>query len=142
MMVKVYNKNVHPFKQEIKGKEYKIPAQSYIELDYDDASALVKSFSPIEVDFDNRPLPTSYKMLEIDKDDVIKYRELAQNKAKGGTYLCQACGYVASNRWELKGHAMSEHSHQFEDQDEALDSFEQEEQGEKDAKKRVRKKPA
>lgn len=139
MLVKVWNRNVHPFKQVIKDVEYKIPAQSYIEIDFDDASKLVKSFSPIKVDFDDNPLPESYKMLEIDKADMAKMRDLAMNKAKGGNYLCQACGYVCANKWELKGHIMSEHANQFEDRDSAIDAFE-EEGSETEGRTRVRKK--
>ena len=126
MQVKVWNRNTHPFSQKLKGVDYQIPALASITLDFDDADMLVKSFSPIEVDYDNKPLPTSYKKLEIDAGDVLKYRELSANKAKGGTYVCQACGYVSTNKWELKGHVMSEHSQDFEDKDQAIDALAEE----------------
>lgn len=140
MKVKVWNRNTFPFKQVIKEVEYKIPAQSFIEIEYDDASMLVKSFSPIVLGSDDMPTQQSKKMLEIDADDVRKFREFSQNKAKGGNYLCQACGYVCANKWELKGHIMSEHQHQFDDRDSAIDGFTEDEDEEKKGRPNVRKK--
>jgi hypothetical protein len=123
MKVKVWNDNKYPFSQEVKGNFYKIPAKEFIEVEEDEASQLVKSFSPIIVGGDSRPLPESYKMLRIDKDDLKRNRDHRQNKAKSGSYICQACGYVASNKWELNGHTMDMHKHQLDDLDEAAESI-------------------
>lgn len=119
MQVRVWNDNVHPFKQEIHEKVYSIPAKECIELEEDEADVLIKRISPVLLDGNDQPKPESYKMLRIDKDDLHKNRMLAQNKGRSGTYVCQACGYVAANKWELSGHAQDMHEDQFEDYVEA-----------------------
>lgn len=115
MLVKVWNDNVHPFSQTWREKTYKIPAKQCIELEYDEADAFIKAYSPIVPDYDNNPKPESYKMLRIDEKDLEKMRNLLHNRAKSGSYICQACGYVASNKWELNGHALDQHKEQLED---------------------------
>ncbi len=119
MLVKVWNDNVHSFKQEIHGVNYVIPAKEYIEIEEDEADRLVKRISPIVLDGNDVPLPTSYKMLRIDADDLKRNRHLRENKTRSGSYICQACGYVAANKWELDGHSLNEHKNQFDDLDEA-----------------------
>lgn len=141
MLVKVHNRNKHPFSQKIKGITYDIPAEGSLELDYDIAQSLVRAFSPIEVDYDGRALEKSYKKLEIDKDDERRYHQVGQNKAKGGSYICQACGYVAVNQWELKGHVTDMHSTQFDDQEQAIEGF-REEAKESNVRKRAKAKSA
>lgn len=119
MLVKVWNRNVHPFKQQLGETKYQIGAGEYVELDEDEADRLVKAFSPIRVDYDGNAKAESFKMLEIDKDDLARNRSKRDNKGKTGTYICQACGYVAANKWELNGHSMEMHADSFEDEDEA-----------------------
>lgn len=123
MMVRVWNDNVHPFTQEIAGTTYKIPAKECIELEEDEAKTLVKRFSPIRLGGDDRPLPETYKMLRIDSSDLEKAKNFTQNRHKAGSYVCQACGYVAANKWELDGHTSDQHSEQWEDSDEARASI-------------------
>tara|TARA_R110000796_G_scaffold187266_1_gene304166 strand:- start:595 stop:999 length:405 start_codon:yes stop_codon:yes gene_type:complete len=123
MLVKVWNDNVHPFTQNYHDVLYKIPAKKYIEIDEEEADSLLKAFSQIKVDYDGNAKPESYKMLRIDEDDRAKIRSIRENKAKSGSYICQACGYVAGNKWELNGHIMELHKQSFEDSDKALESL-------------------
>jgi len=62
-------------------------------------------------------------MLRIDKEDLAKAKNFAQNRHKAGSYVCQACGYVAGNKWELDGHTSDLHSEQWDDQNEARTSI-------------------
>lgn len=133
MKVRVWNDNVHPFSQKIKDVVYKIPAKQCIEIDQEEANHLVKSYSPIEVDFDGRQTERSYKKLRIDEKDLAKIRMKNEAKNKSGSYICQACGYIASNKYELNGHIMAEHKNQFEDSDEAVAEIEQETKAKKKA---------
>lgn len=116
MLVKVWNDNTYPFSQTFKdGVTHKIGPKQAIEIEYDEAMRLLKSYNPMIPDYDNKPLPSSYKMLRIDEADLKRVRDLHQNKAKSGTYLCQACGYVAANTWELNGHVLDQHKEQLAD---------------------------
>lgn len=119
MKVRVWNDNVHPFKQVISDKTYFLPAKECIEIEEDEANILLKRYSPIILGGDDKPIPECYKMLRIDTDDLKRNRSVVQNKAKAGTYICQACGYVAANTWELNGHVADVHGASWEDQDAA-----------------------
>ncbi len=135
MQVRVWNDNQYPFSQTIAEKLYKIEPRDYIEMDEEEADKLLKTFSPIEVDYDGRPTPRSYKMLRIDKDDLARNRAKRANKNKSGTYLCQACGYVAANQWELNGHTEAEHKDEWEDLQEARASIRSDAEEEKPKKR-------
>ena len=126
MRVKVWNDNVHPFKQVIGEEKYDIQAGKYIELDIEDANKLVKTYSPVLVNYDNKPKPESYKMLRIDESDLRKISEKREVKNKSGSYLCQACGYIASNKYELNGHVLAEHKESFDDIQEATKAIQRE----------------
>lgn len=119
MLVRVWNDNVHPFKQEVAGKLYEFGPKECLEMEEDEADVLLKRYSPIILGGDDQPLPQTYKMLRIDEEDLARNRAHKENKTKSGSYLCQACGYVAANRWELNGHTQEMHADQWEDQDEA-----------------------
>lgn len=131
MKVRVWNDNVHPFKQEISEKVYVVPAKQCIELEEDEADILLKRYSPIILGGDDQPIPECYKMLRIDKDDAKRNKLHKQNKTKAGTYVCQACGYVAANRWELNGHSADVHRSQWEDPEEAQDAINKAQAGKK-----------
>lgn len=134
MQVKVWNDNVYPFTQELAGKVYRIPAKEYLEMDEEEADKLVKAFSPIRVNYDGAAEAASYKMLRVDQNDLKNIKDKRENKAKSGSYVCQACGYIASNKWELNGHIIDLHKDSFEDRDEALESISKE-QAEKKRKR-------
>jgi len=119
MQVRVWNDNQHPFTQELAEKVYKIGPRECLEMDEEEADRLLKAFSPIEVDYDGKPTPRSYKMLRLDPEDLARNKAKKANKSRSGTYLCQACGYVAANQWELNGHTEAEHKDQWEDLSEA-----------------------
>lgn len=115
MLVRVWNDNVHPFQQKIGETMYKIPAGQCVEMDEDEADKLLKTYSPIIADYDGRPVATSFKKLRIDEEDIRKNNDRKEARHKAGSYVCQACGYVASNKWELNGHTQAEHPDQWED---------------------------
>lgn len=119
MQVKVHNDNRYPFEQKIAEVTYKIPAGGFIEMDEEEADRLVKAYSPIAVDYDGNAMPQSYKMIRIDEQDLAKARNMRAAKTKTGGFFCQACGYVAGNKWELMGHIQDMHSQQWDDPEEA-----------------------
>lgn len=133
MQVRVWNDNVHPFKQTIDEIEYVIPAGKFVEMDEAEADKLLKAYSPILVDYDGRPRPESYKKLRLDTEDLKRNAVRKEARNKSGSYICQACGYVASNKWELNGHVMDEHKHQFDDNEEALKEIKKDESQRKKA---------
>jgi len=66
-LVRVWNDNVHPFRQTFKGEEIAIPPRSFIMMDREEAIQFKGTFSPIERDGGGVPLPTSYKMIRVER---------------------------------------------------------------------------
>lgn len=127
MQVKVWNDNQYPFKQELRGVKYAIPARQYVEMDEEEANLLLKAYSPVVLGHDDLPLPQTYKMLRIDEEDLKRNRQKEAIKGKSGSFLCQACGYIAGSKWELNGHVMELHRDDWEDANEARQEIAKEE---------------
>jgi hypothetical protein len=112
MMVRVYNKNVHPYKEKWRGTEYNIAPGGFVEMDFYDAHNFLGTKQPnIEVDGNGIPRPTSYKMLEIVKmDGTDKLPEIKH-------YICQACNKEFGTKAALDNHAEEMHLDQMTDED-------------------------
>lgn len=131
MRVRVWNDNQYLFEQTVKEVNYKIPARQYIEIDEEEADYLLKAYSPVRLGHDDRPLPQTYKKLRIDAEDIERNKRKKSVKGKSGSFLCQACGYIAGSKWELNGHAMELHRDQWEDEEEASKEIAKEEPAKK-----------
>ena len=66
MQVKVWNDNVHVFKQDYKGEKIEIAAKSFIWMEPDQAHDFKCSFAPIVADADGNPTPETFKMIRIE----------------------------------------------------------------------------
>ncbi len=66
MQAKVWNKNVHPFKQKFGSDVIEIPAGGFVEMEYHDAIRFKSKAYPIETDGGNQQKPESYKMLTVE----------------------------------------------------------------------------
>ena len=97
MKVKLWNDNVHDFKQKYRDDLIFIPAKSFIEMEEDDAHNFVCQYSPPVVDASGTQKPESYKMLKIERDG-------SENKLKLDPFTCQACNYKAVNKKDLTTH--------------------------------------
>lgn len=63
--VKVWNKNVHPYKEVFKGTPIEIPAGGFVEMDYEEAVEFKGTFSPLPPE--DCPEPSKYyKMIVVD----------------------------------------------------------------------------
>jgi hypothetical protein len=94
MQVKVWNDNVYPFSQVFKGDKLTIPAGSFLMMDLEEAVEFKSSFSPIVLDADESPLPSSYKMIRIERgssDPVVPNADL----------ICHANGKRVASKAEL-----------------------------------------
>lgn len=85
MIVKVWNDNVHPYKEKFRGKTIEIGPRDYVEMDLNEAHIFLGVMPPnIEVDAGGIQKPTSYKMLRIERPDVIKAEpEVRRGRPKG-----------------------------------------------------------
>lgn len=117
MRAKVWNDNIFPYTERFKGDQITIAANSFIEMDYDEAVLFRGTFSSIIRDPDGQPKPESYKKIRIEPmgnpvDAVVK---TDPNK-------CLACGKVLGSQAELAKHIFDEHPAMLdqESKDEAL----------------------
>lgn len=74
-LVKVWNRNTFDFKQKFKDDDIFIPAGKSIEMDYFEANDFLGKFHSILIRKDGTQDPRTFKMLEIDKEDLKRYRD-------------------------------------------------------------------
>lgn len=65
-LVKVWNDNELDFVGKYKDQEIKIPAKSYIEMEYDEAHSFKSSPHPMQFDGMGQQLRSSYKMIRVE----------------------------------------------------------------------------
>ncbi len=114
-LVKVWNDNVHDFKQKFRGDDIHVPAKAFIWMEADVANLFRGAYSPIKRDSDGQPLPTSYKMIRI--EEVTAEQKAAEAKLHDSK--CNACGFQASSKTDLDEHVNASHLNQMLDQEEA-----------------------
>jgi hypothetical protein len=92
MLVKVHNNNVHPYKEEFRGRMIEIPANDFIEMDEDEADYFLQAFVFPKKDSQGRPDPLYFKKLKIEKPKVDKPVD---------DLVCHANGQKAATAAEL-----------------------------------------
>lgn len=102
-LVKVYNDNIYPYKENFKGENIHIPAKGFIEMEYDEAILFKGMMSPMVFDGDGNDLPQGYKMIRVEEPgqaarDAVKLRNATEIK-------CFACNYEAKNQIDYLEHA-------------------------------------
>jgi len=97
MMVKLWNDNIHDFKQKFRDRDIYIPAKGFIELDEDDAHNLVCLCRPKIVDAGGQQKPESFTILRPERPDDAKSNPL-------DPFKCFACGYNGVNKKDLVTH--------------------------------------
>jgi hypothetical protein len=100
MRAKVWNDNTYPFTQKFKDEVITIPPNSFIWMEELEANDFRGLYSPIVVDFDNRQLPSSYKMIRVEK--------ISADGKPVKTHKCFACGITVNSK-----EALDEHTDKF-----------------------------
>lgn len=103
-LVKVWNDNVHDFKQKFRGNDIHIKSKQYVEMERDDAILFRGEFSPIERDADGHPLATSYKMIRIEDPNPVDFG------GKRDELGCIACKFKGQDKKSLMIHMIDTHS--------------------------------
>ncbi len=120
LIVKVWNKNSYPYSEKFKDQPITIEANSYVEMDYDEAVLFMGTFrTPVKMK-DGRQDPKSYKWLEIDKDDqkaVRDARASAAGDAAEKTFVCHVCQKEFRTKNGLLKHTRDKHIGQLVDKD-------------------------
>jgi hypothetical protein len=114
-LVRVWNDNVHPFRQIFRDKEILIAPKKFIEMEETEAFEFRSSYSPITRDGDGQPTVESYKMIRVERTDKSAHKPVQTPN----DFVCQACGFKAANKKELDHHIDAEHLDQLTDKDEA-----------------------
>jgi hypothetical protein len=98
MKVKVWNDNTYDYEEKFREQDIKIPAKSFIEMEYDEALTFKGTFAGIKRDADNQPLPQFFKMIRLEPASPD------MGAAKPEPLLCNSCRYLAISAKDLETH--------------------------------------
>lgn len=130
MKVKVWNDNVHPYKEKFKGDDFLIPAKSFILMEEDDANMFKGTFNFPVLDSDGNHTPLGFKMIRIEALSSSGKSTPEQPK-----HRCMACSYHGANASDLSEHEKT-HSEQI-----VVDKRAEEELASIPAPEQVKRKP-
>ncbi len=100
MLVKVWNRNKYPYKEQFRDENVYIPAGNFIEMEKDKAEIFFGTFNGIMVDGDGNPDPKGYKMLDLEYPSGAD----VHSHVKVNELLCMACRYLAVDKPDLQAH--------------------------------------
>lgn len=107
MQVKVWNDNIHPYKEKFRDQEIYIPAKEHIMMGADEAQIFLGTFNGMIKDTGGAHMAQGFKMLRIEKPVNAKFATIEQDPLK-----CIACGYVATSKVDLSEHVKFNHADQ------------------------------
>lgn len=102
-LVRVWNDNTYPFRQNFKGEDIMIPAKKFIMMDEEDAVSFRGKYSPPILDGANNCLPHSYKMIRIEHNSEPE--ALVSSK-----FRCHADGAEFDTQEELDEYVKANHA--------------------------------
>jgi hypothetical protein len=108
LLVRVYNRNTYPYREQFKGQMIEIAPKGFIKMDYEEANRFLGQMQPFRRLKDGNQDPTSYKWLEIDKDDRRKVEAILRNEAEEKSkrvFVCMACSKEFDSKKELLKHS-------------------------------------
>ena len=101
-LVKVWNDNVFPYKENFKDEKIFINAKDFIEMENDDAVLFKGTFCSPSKDAGGGFKPETFKMIRIE--------QVKKPVARTSFFKCQACGKELGSAVELDKHITKEHS--------------------------------
>lgn len=103
--VKVWNDNVHTYKEKFREKNIEIPPHSFIWMDEDEAHVFkgTMGFLP-KLDADGNKIPEGYKMIRVERVETKEAKPVVV------THDCNACGHKAESSKALDAHIGQEHA--------------------------------
>lgn len=99
MKVRVWNKNEHVLKDQLRGDPIVIEPGKFVIMEDDDANIFKGQYIPIYYDAGGLQDPRSYKILHIEPIEEAKKPEV-----KIEQYACVACGRVLNSKDDLDKH--------------------------------------
>jgi hypothetical protein len=109
--VRVYNDNKFVFKQKFMDEDIVIEPGKFITMDESKAIRFRGTYSPIELDGNGQPMPTSYKMIRL--EEISKDSAKVQEK-----FMCMSCSKDDfQTQQALDAHIDASHSAQWADKD-------------------------
>jgi len=108
--VKVFNDNKYVFKQKFMDEDIVIEPGKFIVMDESKAIRFRGHYSPIELDGNGQPMPTSYKM--------IRLEEITKETKSPEKFVCMSCSKDDfQTQGALDQHIDAAHSAQWADKD-------------------------
>ena len=99
-LVKVWNDNIHEYKEFFRDKHIKIPSKAFVLMDAGDAHLFQGTFNGLLRDGDNQPDPRGFKMIRIES---YQGGDTAP-PLKVDPLVCNVCRYAGANKDDLTEH--------------------------------------
>lgn len=117
--VKVWNHNEYTHKETFKEKVVVIEPHKFVVMDYYDAVQFLGQFFPMRHGKDGVQDPRSYKYLQIDPDDLKRFREQRESKSddKDQVFVCHRCMKEFLTKNGLLKHIKTRHIDEMADKD-------------------------
>lgn len=109
-VAKVWNDNELPFEQDFKGTKVKIPAKSFIEMEYDEAISFKSYPAPMRFDGMGQQTKDSYKMIRVEGTPGANNQVTA--------FKCHADGSLHPSQEALNAYVQNNHAEKVEVSDE------------------------
>lgn len=119
MEVKVWNDNVHIYKENFLDKSIVIEPGQFVLMDEDEATRFIGTMPPqgILADADGNPDPRGFKRLRIQKLNEVE-KQMSVKGIKDPNLVCHMCKYVAASVGDLDEHALANHMNELINADE------------------------
>jgi hypothetical protein len=102
--VKVWNDNVHDYKEKFRDENILIKAKSFIEMEEDQANIFRGTFSSFVLDGDGNHTDKGFKMIRIEKVSPTEIK-------MSDKFTCHVCQYEAVSDTGLDEHVKATHAH-------------------------------
>ena len=112
MTVKVHNRNKFDYTEKFRDKDIFIPAGGNVMMDYDEANRFLGQYVTPKKGKDGVHLPSSFKRLEIDKEDRRRVELVLRNESEDKSkrvFVCMACGKEFGSKSSLLAHSKEKH---------------------------------
>lgn len=111
--VKIYNDNIHDYREKYKEQDIEIKAGKYILMEDDEAVQFLGQMPPggIIADHDGRPDRRHFKMLRKEPINFMEDAALKTQTNVNDLNVCHRCKYVASGPGDLDEHVAANHMH-------------------------------
>ena len=116
--IRIWNDNTVPYKETFRERDITILPGKFIDMEADEATQFMGTYSPVKVDGSGNPTRESMKMLRREFIEPL-FDDGTGAKALNDDFKCNVCGKVCVDQEHLDGHVNANHLDAMADKTEA-----------------------